>query len=296
MAFRRWRSRRPTRKPRMNAKKAQKVVTKVRKAKAKRNMDTFFLRVKTEAMIIPVQGLATANYFFATHTLSPVNSSSLSYNNNAEFNLYRLQYDKFRVNSVHVKVIPKANFLSQVEAQNEDALNVSGDGLWHTVIDRDSNGISNVAALSRYPSYRKFDQKKPWSRSYAVRYPTGVWIDCQAPATFEMDKSIGLQGGITMYAENFLEENSELFNEPVAQIEVSYNIVFQGKTSHSLSAVRDEEGNLVGMTITADNGKNNVAETPFSNIRGSLADTRAESDLGAETGITETSITDLGNA
>lgn len=260
-------------------------------------MDTFFLRAKTEALITPSQGVSVSNYFYQTHTLSPVNSSALSYTVNAEFNLYRLQYDKFRVNSVHVRVVPKANFLSQFEAQDDAIATLTGDGMWHTVVDRDSNGVSNIAALSRYPSYRKFDQKKPWSRSYSVKYPTGVWIDCDSPASFEMDKALGLQGGITMYAENFLEDKGEIFNEPVASIEVYYNIVFQGKTSSSIQAVTDESGKITGITLVSQDTYTPLPLTSFSNVRGTLLkDTRSSQTVDTDAEIIETAVTDQAGA
>lgn len=279
-------------------KTAQKMITKKHKKQAKKNLDTFFLRAKTEGQLIPRQGAQVANYLFSTYTLSGNQVSNMSYINNAEFNLYRLQFDKFRVNSVTVKIIPKANVLDATLAQTDSAYNLVGDGLWHTVIDRDGNGPSNIAALSRYPSYRKFDVKKPWSRTYSIKYPMGIWMDCQAPANFALDHDLGLQGGITLYAENFVEDNYELYNEPVAQIECYYNIVFQGKTSNSLAAVYDAGGNVLGMTILAQENYTPAAQTPTVGIRGTLApfmangDTRLVSDLGADTGITELPITD----
>jgi len=270
MAPRRPRARR-LRKPSM--KTAQRMVTKKHKSKAKRNMDTFFLKVKTEAQFAPTQGVAVANYIYNTFTLSPVNVGTLSYFNNKEFNLYRIQYDKFRVNTVTVTVTPKANVLDQTNAQNATNFNVNGDGLWHTVVDRDGNGPNNIAALTRYPSYKKFDVKKPWTRSYSVKYPMGVWIDCQSSPYFELDRALGLQGGITIYGENFLEDQLEVINEPVATITVSYNIVFQGKTSASLTAVYDDNNNVVGMTLTQQDQYTPVTQTVPVNIRGSLNDT-----------------------
>jgi len=280
----------PRRKPSM--KTAQKMVTKQHKSKAKRNMDTFFLKVKTEAVLTPTQGISVANYIYNTFTLSPVNVGTLSYFNNKEFNLYRIQYDKFRVNSISVNVVPKANVLDQVNAQNAVAYNVNGDGSWHTCVDRDGNGPNNIASLSRYPSYRKFDAKKPWTRTYAIKYPTGVWIDCQSAPSFELDRALGLQGGITVYAENFLEDQLEALNEPVASIIVSYNIVFQGKTSASLMAVYDASNNVVGMTITQQDQYTPANFTVPQNIRGSLNDTLLISTDPDSSGNVEIAFTD----
>jgi len=286
----------------MNLKKAQNMVTKNRKVKAKKNMDTFFLKARTVGNLVPTQGVQVANYLYNTFTLSGNQVSTMSYINNAEFNLYRLQYDKFRVNSVMVKVVPKANVLDQTAGQNDAAFNLVGDGMWHTVIDRDGNGPSNITALSRFPSYRKYDNKKPWSRSYSIKYPIGVWMDCQNPSNFDMDKSLGQQGGITIYGENFLEDNFEAYNEPVGEIEVTYNIVFQGKTSNSLGASYDASGNLIGVTILSQDVYTPYTQTVISNIRGTIPgpngpnDTRATSDLGADTGIVEVPVSDTQDA
>lgn len=237
-----------SRKPSM--KRAKQMVTKERKAKAKRNMDTFFLKTKTLYNIGFTQGVSVSNYFYWGSTLNPTGVAA-SYLKNAEFLLYSQQYDKFRVNSVTVRVKPKANFLSLDQAQNDSAFTLSGDGLIHTCIDRDDTAPSNKDIISRYPSYKAYSVLKPFTRTYAIKYPTGVWIDCQSPATFTMAKELGLVGGITMYAENILEDSGELYNEPWAEITVEYNIVFQGKSSTNLTATFDETGRVTGVTLVA---------------------------------------------
>lgn len=263
-------ARRGRRAPKKSAmKQAKRMVTKQHKAKAKRNMDTFFLKTKDTAVILPQQGGLVANYIYQQFQLDPTGAFA-AYIQNAEFNLYRLQYDKFRVNSVKVTFIPKANVLDQAQAQN-DAFNTTGDGAIHSCIDRDSIAPSSIAKISRYPSYRKHDIKKTWSRSYSVRYPTGVWIDCQSPATFSMAKELGLTGGITCYAENVLEDNYELWNEPWATVLVETNIVFQGKVSSSLVGQYNEGGQLTGIVVSNDAFVTNLPLTPLRNVRGSLS-------------------------
>lgn len=135
-------------------KRAKKIVAKVHKAKAKKNMDTFFFKSKVTAAIIPVQGTTVANYVYNAFTLDPTGPNA-AYNNNAEFQLYRSMYDKFRVNSVRVTFTPKANVLDQANNNNDTSLNTTGDGMVHHVVDRDSVAPSNIARLTRYPSYRK---------------------------------------------------------------------------------------------------------------------------------------------
>lgn len=269
--------------------KAKRMVTKQHKAKAKKNMDTYFLKTKNTVTVTPSQGVAVSNYFYQAYTLDPGNTGGTAlYLQNAEFLLWKLQYDKFRVNSVKITVVPKANVLDQATHGSDSVLNSSGDGLVHTAIDRDGLAPSSKAIITRYPSYRKYSVLKPFSRSYAIKYPTGIWADCDNIGAFSMAKELGLTGGITLYAENILEENSEVFNEPWATITVEYSIVFQGKTSNSLSGVY-QDGELVGVTISKVDPTVMLELSPQANVSGTLSsDTRTQDDQ------TQIAITDLG--
>lgn len=219
--------------------KAKQMVTKNRKAKAKKNMDTFFLRAKVQSTLIPAQGALVANYLYQHFSLMdsalPTGITQIP-----EFNLYRVQYDKVRINSIHVVVTPKANVLDVATAQNDGAYNLTGDGMVHTCIDRDNAAPSNIAAIERYPSYKAYSQRKKFSRQYSIRWPTGVWLDCQ---NIYQDQTLlnrlGCFGGVTMYGENFLEDQLEITNEPWVKVEIFYNCVFQGKTSASLAVAND---------------------------------------------------------
>jgi len=287
-------ARRPRASKKPTMAKARKMVTKERKAKAKKNMDTFFLRVKNLANLVPSQGGAVSNYVFQTFSMDPTGAGSITYVENAEFNLWKLQYDKFRVNSVTIKVTPKANVLDMANAQNDGSYNTSGDGLWHTCIDRDGKAASSKAIISRYPSYRKYSLLKGFTRSYSIKYPTGVWIDCQAAGSFTLAKELGLTGTINMYAEDILEDNYEVFNEPICQVEIYYNIVFQGKVSTTLSGVYDASGVLTGVTVNTIDETVLLPETPFTNISGTLSkDTRRTLDLSGN--VSDVPINDLGN-
>lgn len=284
--------------------KAKKMVTKAHKAKAKKNMDTFFLKAKTTVTVSPAQGALTSNFIYRAFSLDPTGSGDYAQNgtalylNNAEFQLYRLQFDKFRVNSVKITVVPKANVLDQANAQNDGVYNVTGDGLVHTCIDRDSIAPSSKAVVSRYPSYRKYSILKPFSRSYSVKYPTGIWIDCQSPATFHMAQELGLRGTVTMYAENVLEDRLEVINEPWATVTVEYNIVFQGKSSNNLTGVYDENGNLTGVTINAIDESINLPFSPATMVTGTLdADiVTTYTDASGNKPYVDVKINDMGGA
>jgi len=276
-------------------KTAQKVVTKSRAKKAKKNMDTFFFKSKVTATITPQQGALVANYIYNSFTLDPTGAAA-AYMSNAEFSLYRGLYDKFRVNSVKVTFTPKANVLDQANNNNDTALNATGDGKIHHCIDRDGLAPSSISRISRYPSYRKTSVLKPFTRIYSVKYPTGVWIDCDSPSTFSMSKELGLSGGVTIYAENILEDSGEVYNEPWASVLVEHNIVFQGKVSGVLSAVYDQQDptKLVGVSLGYTTSDPNLAQSPLRNVRGTLDTDKRLTDTA--TAITELAITDSATA
>lgn len=211
--------------------KGKKAVAKRTKARAKKSMDTFFLQARTTVGIKPVQGATVANYIYQVWALldatAPWGCTQIP-----EFNLYRTLYDKVRINSVTVKWTTKANMLALNDAQNDAALNVTGDGMIHTCIDRDGSAPSQVAQIRKYGSYRGYSVLKGGMRKYNITYPPGVWLDCQAIYSDNtLLQRLGAFGGVTMYAENILEDNLEIFNEPWANVEVFYNCVFQGKNS-----------------------------------------------------------------
>jgi len=276
--------------------KAKRMVTKQRKAKAKKNMDTYFLKTKVTATLTPTQGVTVSNYIYSVFTLDPTGTSG-AYLSNAEFNLWKLQYDKFRVNSVKITVTPKANVLDQAAGANNDGTyNVTGDGLVHTCVDRDGAAPSSKALVSRYPSYRKYSVLKPFTRTYSVKYPTGVWIDCENPANFSMAKELGLTGGVTIYAESILEDNFEALNEPWATVVIEHNIVFQGKTSNSLSGVYDGENQLIGVTINKIDPGLIFVQSPLTNVAGTLSiDTRTRvTEVDGLPVVEEIPVDDLG--
>lgn len=263
--------------------KAKKMVTKYKSKRAAKNMDTFFLRAKSLFNVVPLQGTSVANYVY--NAAAALGGNLLS---NAEFVFYRMQYDKFRVNSVTVKWTPKANVLDQAAGQDDAHYNLVGDGMIHTCLDRDGAAPSSIAAISRYPSYRKFSVMKKWSRTYKTIYPAGVWLDCQAPFdNTQVQQTLGLLGGVTWYAENFLEDNYEIFNEPIAEASFEWNVVFQGKTSGALG-FNIVDGVVTGVYITPVAAGDILAVSPLQNVRGTIDDKRTIDE------VTEVKITDQG--
>jgi len=238
---------RATRKP--SVRKAKAVVTKSKKARASKNLDTFFLKAKMTGVITPTQGATVSNFvYFSPQLLDPTNDWSVT--KNAEFALYQSMYDQVRVNSIKVTFTPKANVFDAGNAQNDSAYTLTGDGMLHTAIDRDGQIPFNLARVTRYPSYRKHSVLKTFSRTYTCKYPTGVWLDCQN--LFEdttLLKRLGLTGGVGLYGENIVEDRLEIFNEPIGSIVLEYNCVFMGKTSGNLSI---DDAGVISITRDTD--------------------------------------------
>lgn len=249
--------------------KAKRQLANKKKRNAKKNADTFFLRTRVLGSVIPTQGVTVANYISCFWKLLD-SSSVVGVTQSSEFGLFKNIYDRVRINRIKVKITPKANVLDQRNAQDEGALNVSGDGKVHTVVLRDDDGYSaSVTRLMRQPSYRGYSVLKGFTRSYSIKYPTGVWLDCQNIYSDDtLLQRMGAYGGIALYAENILEENLEIFNEPWAQVELTYDCVFQGKVVGALSL--DDSGRVV----VAPPAPNAVDPSPIVAISGTFNDTR----------------------
>lgn len=268
-------------------KKAVRRVAQRKKGMAKKNMDTYFLRTRVLATIVPSQGATVANYIAAFwQLLDP--TSVVGVTQSSEFGLFKNIYDRVRVNRMRVKITPKANVLDQQQAQNEADLNVSGDGKIHTAVLREPDGyVRSVPRLQRQPSYRGYSVLKPFTREYQISYPKDVWLDCQNIYNDEtLLRRLGAYGGVGIYGENILEENLEIFNEPWAQVEISYDCVFQGKVVSALTLDKDT-GAVTVSKPTFDTG----GFSQLVAISGTFNDTRV-TGFDASGGIIEVSRTD----
>lgn len=225
--------------PKRAVRKAKRQIARKKKVQASHNKDTFFLKAKMEAVLTPSQGVTVSNYLsWFPQLLNATSAYGIA--NNPEFQFWSKLYDQVRVNSMTIRVVPKANVLDQTNAQNDGTYRVTGDGLIHHVIDRDGAGPQNVSLLQRYSSYRKSSVLKPWTRSYGIKYPTDIWLDTSN--IFEDEsllKRLGANGGIYVYAENILEDLGELLNEPYAAVYITYNCVFRGKTMGAMTFNED---------------------------------------------------------
>lgn len=237
------------RQPRMNRKnkpslrKAKKVVAKAQAKKRSKQLDTYFLKVKMEGQIIPVQGVSVANYINQWLPLCS-GTSAFDWTKSADYITMKYQYDQVRINGMRIVITPKANVLDQVNAQNDANLTLIGDGMIHTAIDRDSQTPANISAMTRYSSYKRYSLNKKFSRTYQIKWAKGVWLDCGSEyANTTLLTQIGAFGGIGLYAENLIEDKLEWFNEPYADITIYYNVVLRGKITPNTGY--DASGNVV---------------------------------------------------
>ena len=251
---------RKTRAPRRRQRKGRKGT---KAAKARKNEDTFSLTCRSSATSTPFQGGLVSNYVYIAAQLIST-SASQSVLNNAEYRLFSTIYDQVRINRVKMTIKPKANVNDLARNQN-DAFSNAGDGMYHTVIDRDSLPASNVNVFQKYSSYKKQSILKPLTRTYSVKYPDGVWLDCRNELSDQtLLARLGLLGGIFLYAEDIQEDAGEVFNEPWAFVEWEYHVVFRGKCC---PLIAESAGTL---TLLAPELLPAAVPTPLFNVRGDI--------------------------
>lgn len=240
------------------SKSIKKAVRRYNKRKAvkqaKSNQDTKFLRIEAGFTLKPTQGATVSNYLaWFPQLVDQTQSNPVACSSNPKFGVYAMMYDRVRVNRMRVTIIPKANVLDQGNAQLDADYNLTGDGLVHTCIDRNSCPPASIKAVQMYPSYKNYSNLKKFTRSYTVTYPKGVWLDCKNGKIDVSDTTLlsrlGLLGGIYMYAENFLEDQYEVLNEPWATAKVEWDCVFQGQAMNNISASFDENGNIESIKL-----------------------------------------------
>lgn len=257
--------------------KAKKVLGNKKMARAKKGMDTFFQRCRTEATIAPSQGVTTSNYLYAYWSLIGTGANSLY--DNAQFQQNALVYDKYRVNRVKVTITPKANVFDAANGQDDALYTLTGSGVVHTCLDRDGPGPSSTAQIVQRASYRKYSMLKKFSRSYSIKYPTGIWFDCNGDrngptAQGQVVSAMGAIGGVTIYAENFIEDSNEIFNEPWAEAIIEWDVVFQGRTPQKTTFQFNEGGEVIGYTVTPNLPEEKKPLSLVLGVRGTVADAR----------------------
>lgn len=171
-----------------------------------------------------------------------------------EFSLYRNLYDQFRVNSITLTIIPR---YTMTDAATLVALTdgltptmTMGKGVFYTVEDRDGVAPGNIEALKRYASVKQHKINKRMSRKYSVKYGNTLF-DCQDPAGLDdIQRSLGLKGGITVYGESLPELSNATKNGVWADVEVAYSVTFVGKAAVGLTANEDGSVTVASIDIT----------------------------------------------
>lgn len=232
-----------TRKPRAPRKKK---VARARRALKINNLEIVHQTIKTNSVVNPSQGTAISNYVYWMNSASPYLSGGQSVSNSLiqtpEFALYRQMYDQFRVHSVNIKVIPRANFTEQNALVALSANTTLGRNVFYSVEDRDGIAPSSIAALKKYSSVKTHRCDKSMSRTYNVKYSGDGWFDCQKPQfQMEIQTNLGLDGGITFYGESLMETLNQQTNPIWADMEVTYQLSFRGKALVSIVVGKDGE-------------------------------------------------------
>jgi len=221
--------------------------------KRSHNQEVYNQRILVSSLITPVDGsgvTGTSNYVNMFCSPAPGQataniSSALVFSN--EFGLYRSMYDQLRVHSIKVRIIPRP---SQTEAMALMALSGSqiaanntltvGKNVYYSAEDRDGIAFdgqtASVAVIKRNSSCRVHRMDRVSTRTYRVKNTGDQWFDCQRLDTLDqLQKAIGMWGGLTYYGESFPELRGQTLNGVWADLEVTYNISFRGKNIMNLS-------------------------------------------------------------
>lgn len=225
----------------------------MRKKATMNNNDLCYRTIQASGGLTPTQGVAVSNYVGTWWSPIPSLSSTASNPlfNLPEFTLFRNMYDQFRVNSVSVKLIPRiktAEAGALVTAEGAGNLTY-GKGVLYSVEDRDGPAPFSIASMKRYASIKTQSIFKTFQRSYRVNYRNAnVWFDCQDPAGLnDIARSLGITGGISVYADSFPEPKNAIINDPWYDVEVRYSVVFKGKAIPTMT--EDASGNVL---VSAD--------------------------------------------
>jgi len=211
--------------------------------------DSINKKIYVSSTVAPTQGITVSNYVYNFFALMDQNAGIPTLlSNAAEFRLNCALYDRFRVRGITVTYQPHANTQDNALNQN-DTYNYKGDGLMHSVVDRNSApNAGSLDTFARYGSHKAVSLLKKQSRSYWVKYPTNVWFNCAnppQPSYITQYGGWGLTGGVAWYAEELLEDTAELYNETIGVYKIIYHVEFSGKVIPKVLSMVDLSGNTV---------------------------------------------------
>lgn len=251
------------------AKKAKKNPLSAKKRS--HNQEVYRQVIKVSSLITPAQGGQTSNYvnMFCSPVIGQGNanvSSALQFS--PEYSLYCSLYDQVRVHSVTVRIIPRPSqtdssilmALSGAQDATKNVLTV-GKNVYYSVEDRDGtlDITASIPVMKRYSSCKVHRMDRPSTRTYRVKNTGDQWFDCQnRNGLADIQKSIGMWGGITYYGESFPELLNQTINGVWADLEVTYVLSFRGKAMVNVAV--DEETGVVTLN------PNNVVEGPPTQV------------------------------
>lgn len=203
----------------------------VRKKAVAQGLDQIRRSFKMTTALTPGQGVLVSNYIRSFVSPQPgATSGTLSWSTNPECRLFRSMYDRFRINSISIRIVPRANVQLSIGVGGSSQNN--SQGMYYVGFDRDSVGPSSVIQMKRLKSTKAYSQLKGCRHTYSIKYPKGVTWDTLADydspesGTRNMMQSLGIYGGITIYGENFPENADRILNNTWADMELSYNMTF----------------------------------------------------------------------
>ena len=218
------------------------------------NTDVFHTQVCSTMTLAVTQGITTTNYIYGLASSLNQYSGVVNLLQNNEFTLWRNIYDKFRVHSMSVKLIPRytqSEMFSGIGA-TENADVTMGHARLYTAIDRDSGIPSDEASILRYSSHKQHKVTDTARRYLSYKYPKGVWLDAQSTSTnTAILDTLSLKGCIGWYGQSFPEVAGTFVNEEWYTLEVTWKVSFMGKAIN---------------VIVKDDGSVELKQTPIADV------------------------------
>lgn len=217
------------------------------------NTDVFHTQVCSTMTLSLTQGFTTANYIYGVASSLNQTSGVVNLLQNNEFSLWRNIYDKFRVHSLRLKLVPRYTqsemFAGIGATENADV--TMGHARLYTAIDRDSGIPSDEASILRYSSHKQHKVTDTVNRYLSYKYPKGVWLDAQTTSTnTAILDTLSLKGCIGWYGSAFPEVSGTLLNEEWYTLELTWKLSFMGKAVNVI--VKDDGSVELKQTVAGD--------------------------------------------
>lgn len=224
--------------------RVKKAIDKKTKSQAKKNKDTKFVKCRLTCSLRPTNGandpsVTSNNWIYANfRMLQAKNTAACSIENSSDFQLYRTLYDKVRINSMSVRIIPKANTLDLANAQQAGFNDNYGTNTMYSAIDLNSplpwsNDalVPTTSLWNMLPSNRVTSLLKTVYRTVKTAYPKNIWLDAGEQLFTQaqgLAKDLGLFQTIGVFAQNIMTNPALDEFETTHDVEITWNCVFMG--------------------------------------------------------------------